>query len=160
MPAALIVAGIGAAASAYGAHKQAKSQKEALNAQVGANREAMTRAEGQEAAKARMARSRWNDYSHRLELFYRNNPNAVKRYGYLPGYKEAWSQPIAGAPGAPGATGAPQGPVTLAGGRQVGGAEYDAYVKAREARRAGMPSAPAGGGTIGEITDPRRGVVV
>ncbi len=154
-----ITAGIGGLASLFGSYKQAQSQKEALNAQLGANREAMQHAQAQESAKARTARARWGDYTKRLELFYRNNPNAVQRYGYRPGFRDEWLKPAAGPGGAPGqAAGVPGGgPVTLAGGRQVSGEDYDAYVRAREARRAGMPA--AGGSTLGEITDPRRGIM-
>ena len=146
---ALIAAGIGAAASAYGAHKQSSSQNKATKAQQQANQEAVTYEQQRQAGAKRQAKSRWDDYTKRLELYYRNNPNAVQRYGYLPGYKSEWSTPAAGAPGsAPG--GVSQSPVTLAGGRQVSGGDYDAYVKAREARRAGAQP-----GTLGSMFGPK-----
>lgn len=140
--AAAVPAIIGAGASIFGAHKQSQAQNKALDAQERGRREELAYARQQQESKRRADAFKWKQYNDAMQQYYaRYGDRAIDRYGIPVGIKIGQgAAPGPGGQPAPG--GAQRAPVTMAGGRQVGADEYDAYVRAREARR---------GGTLGQI---------
>src|SRR5262245_36721945 len=134
---------INAGASIFGVNKQAQAAQAAAKQQAMAQKMALQRETAKEAEAKQRNQAAWNDYRNRLTLYYqRYGDKAIDRYGYAPGYNASMLQQPGAGPGgagafAPGERSGGAAPVVMSGGRTVSPEDYDAYVKAREARRAG-----------------------